>query len=128
MFNKFLNPLWQIFYVFGQPFNVVHGQILKNNGAMWSHFFAPGTILLKFHRGTSHNKTHFLNGHSTTSFSFFSLLQINNTRSWVIVIVSSNYVTFRRHRCSSILPILYFALEMIAVIVAQLLSWSLLFG
>ena len=30
MFGKFLNLLWQNCHVLGQPFNAVHGQILKN--------------------------------------------------------------------------------------------------
>ena len=40
-----LLSVWQIFeptlakfYIFGQPFNALHGQILKNNVAIWSHF------------------------------------------------------------------------------------------
>ena len=31
MFGKILNLLWQNCNVLGQPFNFVHGQILKNN-------------------------------------------------------------------------------------------------
>ena len=37
VFGKLLNLLWQNCNVFGQPFNVVYGQILKNNIATWSH-------------------------------------------------------------------------------------------
>ena len=37
MFDKISNLLWQFFDVFGQLFNVVIGQILKNNLAIWSH-------------------------------------------------------------------------------------------
>ena len=37
VFGKILNLLWQNCTVFGQPFNAVHVQILKNNIAIWSH-------------------------------------------------------------------------------------------
>ena len=34
--RQFFNLIWQNCNDFGQPFNVVHGQILKNNIAIWS--------------------------------------------------------------------------------------------
>ena len=36
-FGKFLSLLWQNCNVFGQPFNVVYGQILKDYIVIWSH-------------------------------------------------------------------------------------------
>ena len=37
IFDKVVNPLWDYLDAFGQNFNVVNGQILKNNLAIWSH-------------------------------------------------------------------------------------------
>ena len=39
MFDKIFNLLWRDCYVFGQLFPVVNDQILKNNQAIWSHWF-----------------------------------------------------------------------------------------
>ena len=38
LFGKMLNLLWQICDIIGLIFIVAHGQILKNNIAIWSHW------------------------------------------------------------------------------------------
>ena len=46
MFGIFLSLLWQNFNVFGPPFNVVQGQILKYNLAIWSHWLNQRTLTI----------------------------------------------------------------------------------
>ena len=46
MFGKFSSLLWQNFNVFGPPFNVVQGQILKYNLAIWSHWLNQRTLTI----------------------------------------------------------------------------------
>ena len=47
-FGKSLNALWQICQAFGQIFNVVNGQIFKNNLAIRSHWRGVSLVCLMF--------------------------------------------------------------------------------
>ena len=48
LFGKMLNLLWQICDIIGLIFIVAHGQILKNNIAIWSHWSKWGLKLYCF--------------------------------------------------------------------------------
>ena len=62
VFGNFFNLLWlKCKSVFGQPFNVAHGQTLKNNVAIWSHCCGPQHNVASFSILVNYSKLRMVN-------------------------------------------------------------------